>query len=217
MDHGGMDHGGHGGMDHDMPGHGDSMPCKMAMVWNTDPVGACLVFPQLQITSQASLVFWLAFIIAISLSCEYLRLSLLTFDRALRSSLRGGAAAALAHDGHRPTSRAGTPSGMRRPSGFQSDGNSSEEALLGAATSGRSVGGRYWGVVRLPFFVQIKRSLGYAAYYALTSYVMLLLMSYNAQIIGAIILGAFLGHLIFQRNLDLGAAEDGDVKGGACH
>ncbi|BGP19203.1 hypothetical protein JCM10213_002102 [Rhodosporidiobolus nylandii] len=220
MDHGGMDHGGmdHGG--HSMPDMPHEMPCKMAMVWNTDPVGHCLVFPSLQIGSQQTVIFWLLFIIAVSVLCEWLRLSLAAFDRQLRSNLRGGAASALTGIGRSASpSRAATPNGLRRPSGFggtlQAEG--SEEALLGAA--GRAGSGRYWGVIRLPWFLQFRRSLGYAAHIALTFWIMLLVMSYNAQIIGAIILGAFLGHFIFQRHIDLGASfDDGELgKGLQCH
>jgi len=32
----------------------------MAMLGNTDPIGICLVFPSIQITSSATLVFYLA-------------------------------------------------------------------------------------------------------------------------------------------------------------
>lgn len=47
---------------------------------------------------------------------------------------------------------------------------------------------------------------------------MLLVMSYNAQIISAIVFGAFLGHFIFQRNLDIGVGvDDTDGKGLQCH
>ncbi|GAA5972555.1 hypothetical protein JCM11641_001897 [Rhodosporidiobolus odoratus] len=212
MDHGEMDH---GEMGHDMPDYGSHhMPCKMAMVWNTDPVGHCLVFPSLQIGSQQTLVFWLLFVVGISILCEYLRLYLASFDRSLRSNLRGGAASAR---GVSTPSRAATPNGLRRPSGFaQAEG--SEEALLGV-TGDRIRGGRFSGVVRLPFSMQLRRSIGYAVHVGLTFFIMLLVMSYNMQIIGAILLGAFLGHFIFQRHIDLGASlDDGDLgKGLQCH
>ncbi|BGP42620.1 copper transpport protein [Rhodotorula kratochvilovae] len=222
MDHAGMDHGGHTGH---MPDHG--MPCKMSMLWHADPRGTCLVFPSLQITSTASLVFYLVLLVLLSMLTEYLRLSLATFDRALRSNLRGGGLAALAAGGsgdaptiggpERRPSRATTPVGLRRGSGFPGAAvEGSEEALLGGGGAG--AGGRYWGVVRLPWFVQLRRSAGYTLHVALTFYIMLLVMSYNAQIIGAIILGAFLGHFVFQRHIDLGAvASEDESKGLQCH
>ncbi|GAA5929049.1 hypothetical protein JCM1841_005619 [Sporobolomyces salmonicolor] len=215
MDHGGMDHGGHGGH---MPDSSHSMPCKMSMLWNTDPMGVCLVFPSLQITGQASLVGYLLFIAGISILCEYLRLILASFDRQLRSQLRGGAfnppsASTSAASGTGTSPRlgmglgVGTPGG-RRVTGF---GDGSDEALL----AGR---GRFWAVMLLPWSLQMRRSLGYVAHVALTFYIMLLVMSYNAQIISAILIGAFVGHLTFQRNFDLGVgATDEDGKGLACH
>ncbi|GAA5995979.1 copper transporter family protein [Rhodotorula paludigena] len=218
MDHGGMEHGGHSGHVPD----DSSIPCKMSMLWNTDPMGACLVFPSLQITSSGTLVFYLVAIILLSMLCEYLRLSLATFDRALRSKLRGGpsSTSASASAAGLDRSRASTPSGLRRASSFAAPGvgggvgDGGEEALLGVGASRT----RYWGVVRLPWFVQFRRSFGYALHVALTFYIMLLVMSYNAQIIGAIVLGAFLGHFIFQRNIDLGVGVgDDDGKGLQCH
>ncbi|GAA5853691.1 hypothetical protein JCM8547_007414 [Rhodosporidiobolus lusitaniae] len=216
MDHG--DHSGHGGMEHDMPGMGHAVPCKMSMVANSDPYGVCLVFPALQIGQTGlSLLFWLSFVTLVSIFCEYLRLSLSTFDRALRSNLRGGLGPSPSYS--QPSS-SGTPRPRspvgRRPSAF-TDG---EEALLGGGRGGAGPGGqgaRYWGVVRLPWLVQARRSAGYAVHVALTFYIMLLVMSYNAQIIGAVILGAFLGHFLFQRRIDLDAPDELDGKGLACH
>ncbi|GAA5860902.1 hypothetical protein JCM1840_002001 [Sporobolomyces johnsonii] len=215
MDHGGMDHGGHGGH---MPDSPHSMPCKMSMLWNTDPMGACLVFPSLQITGQASLVGYLLFIAGISILCEYLRLTLASFDRQLRSQLRGGAfgppsASTSAASGTGTSPRLGVGLGVGTPGGRRATGfgDGSDEALL----TGR---GRFWGIMRLPWSVQMRRSLGYVAHVALTFYIMLLVMSYNAQIIGAILIGAFVGHFTFQRNFDLGpGAGEEDGKGLACH
>lgn len=181
-------------MDHSMPGMPDhspsSLPCKvrpphlpslplahplahaqMSMLWNTSPTGICLVFPSLQITaSPFSLLFYLAFITLLALSCEYLRLALASFDRQLRSELRGGlgpVSNGAAGVGGRPSTPIG---GMRRPSALHLDAGA-DEALLGARGSVAGIGGaqgRYWGVVRLPFFLQVRRSLGYALHVALT-------------------------------------------------
>ncbi|GAA5916250.1 hypothetical protein JCM8208_001715 [Rhodotorula glutinis] len=232
-----MDHGGHMGSGHHMPDHHGAIPCKMAMLGNADPIGICLVFPSMQITSSASLVFYLALLILLSMATEYLRLSLATFDRALRSNIRGGGLAALsASDGasgpgdaspvlgaSRRGSRINVPSRRGSAVGpLMVEG--ADEALLGGGGGGAGGGGasrgapRYWGVVRLPWFVQLRRSAGYALHVALTFYIMLIVMSYNLQIVGAIILGAFLGHFVFHRGIDLGAgAGDDEQKGMACH
>ncbi|GAA5864395.1 hypothetical protein JCM3774_002777 [Rhodotorula dairenensis] len=224
MDHGGMDHGRHA--DHGGGGGGsmEPMACKMSMIWNTDPVGHCLVFPSLQIT-RSTVVLYLAAIVFLGIAAEYLRLSLTTFDRNLRSNLRGGGSnalgAAAAGGASTPVlgagsgggvSRANTPAALRRPSGFGATDNG-DEALLGGNKSGR-----YWGVVRLPWILQLRRSAGYTLMVALGYYLHLLVMSYNAQIISAVLLGIFLGHFIFQRHVDLSAGEGFDEgKGLQCH
>ncbi|GAA5847031.1 hypothetical protein JCM9279_002659 [Rhodotorula babjevae] len=230
-----MDHEGNMGSGHHMPDHHGAIPCKMAMLGNADPIGICLVSPSMQITSSATLVFYLALLILLSMSTEYLRLSLATFDRALRSNIRGGGLAALSSSGaagdaspvlgaSRRGSRINVPSRRGSAVGpLMTEG--ADEALLGGGGGGAAGGGggarggpRYWGVVRLPWVVQLRRSAGYALHVALTFYIMLLVMTYNLQIVGAIILGAFLGHFVFHRGIDLGAgAGDEDQKGIQCH
>ncbi|GAA5988871.1 hypothetical protein JCM10908_006206 [Rhodotorula pacifica] len=222
MDHGEMDHGGHSG--HGGGSHGggmEPMACKMSMIWNTDPVGHCLVFPSLQITRSTVILYLLA-IVLLGMAAEYLRLSLTTFDRNLRSNLRGGggnilagsSTPALGGAGGSGPSRVNTPAALRRPTGFGATDNG-EEALLGG---GGSKSGRYWGVVRLPWLLQLRRSLGYTLMVALGYYLHLLVMSYNAQIISAVLFGIFLGHFIFQRNIDLSAGDSMEEgKGLQCH
>lgn len=143
----------------------------MSMIWNTDPVGHCLVFPSLQIT-KSTVAFYLVASELVRISChrtqlaeppllavvllgvaaEWLRLSLTTFDRNLRSNLRGGGSNSFGAGGGSSTpvlggnglSRANTPAALRRPSGFGATDNSGEEALLGG---GGSKSGRYWGIM----------------------------------------------------------------------
>lgn len=110
------------------------------------------------------------------MATEYLRLSLTSFDRALRSNLRGGGLAALAVSSggdaspslgvvDRRPSRVNTPArrGSVFPGAVAVEG--SEEALLGGGLRG---GARYYGVVRLPWFIQLRRSGGYALHVALS-------------------------------------------------
>ncbi|GAA5853176.1 hypothetical protein JCM5353_001687 [Sporobolomyces roseus] len=206
-----MDHG-----DHHMPSHG--MPCTMNMVFNYDPIGVCLVFERLQIKSAGEVVPYLLLIVMISVLCEYLRLSLQSLDRQLRSQFRGGAFSQPNPLPNQPSSAVGTTPrvglGLNTPGGrrvgMATDGT--EETLIGR-------GGRYYGTVkcsRLPWSIQTRRSLYYVAHVALTFYIMLLVMSYNLQIIASILIGAFVGHFSFQRNLDLGG-DDTDGKGINCH
>ncbi|BGP26897.1 copper transporter [Rhodotorula toruloides] len=215
MDHGGVDHGAHAGHVGMPAASPHAMACKMSMLWNTDPVGHCLVVPSLQIT-QSSVIPYLAAIVLLSMLCEYLRLSLSSFDRALRSNLRGGAYPTPSRIDGTNTPRLGTPAGLRRTSTLGLPTDMNEEALLGGGA--QAARARYWGVVRLPWTVQLRRSLHYVAHISLSFYIMLLVMSYNAQIIFSIILGAFLGHFLFQRSIDLGAgAGEDEPKGLQCH
>ncbi|POY76268.1 hypothetical protein BMF94_0463 [Rhodotorula taiwanensis] len=219
MDHGGMDHGGHTNHGGGHGGMSEPMACKMSMIWNTDPVGHCLVFPLLQIT-RSTIVLYLTAIVLLAIAAEYLRLSLSTFDRNLRSNLRGGGSATLSSSTPAlgvpgpSSSRPNTPGNLRRPSGFGATDQGGEEALLGGGPKGT----RYWGFVRLPWVIQLRRSVGYTALVALGYYLHLLVMSYNAQIIAAVLFGIFLGHFIFQRHIDLSAGEGADEgKGLQCH
>lgn len=85
-------------------------------------------------------------VVLLSMLCEYLRLSLSSFDRALRSNLRGGAYPPPARIDGASTPRLGTPAGgMRRASALGLPTDSSEEALLGGGAHGSRA--RYWGVV----------------------------------------------------------------------
>ncbi|GAA5848495.1 hypothetical protein JCM3766R1_005667 [Sporobolomyces carnicolor] len=221
-----MDHGGHDMPMPDIPHHG--LACSMNMVFNSNPVGVCLVFESLQIRSVAQVVPYLVLVTFISILCEWVRLSLQSFDRQLRSQYRGGAfqpnssitgapsSSAAPGLGAVTTPRGGVGLGLNTPGGrrvgMATDGT--EETLF-ARGGGPS---RTFGTVRLPWSLQIRRSLYYVVHVALTFYIMLLVMSYNLQIIVSILFGAFVGHFTFQRNFDLGGGGDElDGKGINCH
>ncbi|GAA96015.1 hypothetical protein E5Q_02675 [Mixia osmundae IAM 14324] len=67
----------------------------------------------------------------------------------------------------------------------------------------------------IPYNAQIARSALYVANVAVSFALMLLVMTYNSYVIAAVLIGAFVGHLIFQRDLTL--SNDGTGKGMACH
>ncbi|KAK4050653.1 copper transpport protein [Microbotryomycetes sp. JL201] len=204
-----MEHGGH---------HDGSMACKMNMVWNTDPRGICLVFPSLQVgTSGASVTIWMAGLVLLAVLYEYTRLYAIQIDRQLKAQLRGGASQLFARSAQLPPpstasfsagpSHPNTPAMGRRPT--VPFGEHADESLLG--------GRRTFGVVKLPLTIQVKRSLIYTFNLALSFYIMLLLMSFNAQIIAALLCGAFVGHFMFERSIDLNSPIDDDGKGLSCH
>ncbi|KAM0791750.1 hypothetical protein ACM66B_004017 [Microbotryomycetes sp. NB124-2] len=210
-----MDHGGH----HDGP-----MACKMNMVWNTDPRGICLVFPSLQIgQTSSSVTGWMIALVLLAILYEYTRLYALQLDRQLKAQLRGGATHLL----RAPTSslplpgstsfsgpsHSNTPAisgGSRRATTSFSDATDQESLLQIRRTT-------TFGIVKLPLTIQVKRSLIYTFNLALSFYIMLLLMSFNAQIIASLLLGAFVGHFVFERSIDVNSPVDDDGKGLSCH
>lgn len=188
----------------------------MNMLWNTDPIGICLVFPSLQITSTLSLWFYLIVLVLLGMLYEYTRLAALASDRALRLSLRRQQyppppSSSASHLPSGSISPRGPPgNGSLRPSPINTAHDA--ESLLGGPG-----GGRRWGSVRLPFGLQAKRSLWYTLNLALSFYLMLLVMSYNSYIVAAMLVGGGVGHFVFTRQFDLeGAAleEDGKMM---CH
>ncbi|KAF9270232.1 hypothetical protein L218DRAFT_22326 [Marasmius fiardii PR-910] len=83
MDH---DHGGHGGDEHNMP-----MPnCSMNMLWNTQIIDTCIVFPSWHISSTSSFIFSCILIVALGIFYEYLRVLQKTYDHRLALSLSKG-------------------------------------------------------------------------------------------------------------------------------
>merc|ERR1711939_94696 len=206
-----MDHGGHG---HEGMGDGGhSMSCSMNMIWNWDPEGICLVFPSLRISSTESLLVSIVFLFALSFSFEALRVRATRDDKLLRVRYASGNSGAFVPTGRRnatldssSTGAAGGASGSssrpRSPAG---------EPLLPRSAKGINGLGRS---VSLPGSVQLRRSLTYVIMLAISFYIMLIVMTYNAVLIGSVLAGAFAGHFFCHREID---SVDGDDKGLACH
>ncbi|MBW0569788.1 hypothetical protein O181_109503, partial [Austropuccinia psidii MF-1] len=69
------------------------------------------------------------------------------------------------------------------------------------------------GQIIVPRSIQLTRSLLYVSNIALSFFLMLVIMTYNAQIILAVLAGAFVGHFIFHRQL----TNNESNRGMACH
>ena len=90
-----MDHGGH-----------DMLPrCSMHMLWNTQIIDTCVVFPSWHIRSSAQFVFSFAAIVCLSVLYEYLRLFQRDVDARIRERVNKGKRAASP-----PVSGRSTPS-----------------------------------------------------------------------------------------------------------
>lgn len=181
MDHGGMDHGGgHGGMD-----HGD-MGCKMNMVWNTDTTNLCILTSSWRITSPLSLYFSLLLISFFAVVYEFLRLYIRRLDARIALTTSSPLA------GHRrraslllPTSNpAGSSSGVAAAEGGRR-GNAKRRSV---STSVRR-DERWITPLETRRRTQIWRSSLYAVSIGLSFGLMLISMTFNAWVIGAIVFG----------------------------
>lgn len=219
MDHGGhsgMDHGGHGGMDHG--GHGGmDMPCPMNMVWNWDTTDLCVLTPSWRISSPSGLYTSLAIIALVGVLYEWLRLYIRRLDAQIAHSVMG------AGKGQHRRRASVLPTSLHHAStgdaaGLARGGRSGSPSRSIASASSKSSGwSRKLGLTStLPISqrAQARRSILYALSVFISFLLMLVAMSFNGWIIGAIVAGAGMGHYWFNR--DLSSLLDDD-QGLACH
>ncbi|KAF8518714.1 copper transporter [Gautieria morchelliformis] len=180
------DHGGHGGMD--MP------KCSMNMLWNTQIIDTCIVFPKWHISSNASFMMSFFVIVILGVAYEWLRDLQRRVDLSVARSLRAGqneAAVSVASTSREPTE---------------------EDGLLTDSVKGRRI-------VAVPPFARTHRAILYGMTVFLSFFLMLVFMTYNAYLILAVVLGAALGHFVFGGHMDPNAILSGSAggKGMACH
>lgn len=202
-----MDHG--GGMD---------MSCNMNMVWNYDTTNLCILTSSWRITSPSSLYVSLTLITLAGVLYEFLRL----YIRRLDTKLARTSPSASLHAHRRRASLL--------PTSATSTSSSASSIGHGTANSRRSISltkrdqssedKRWIKPLETSKRIQIWRSTLYATSIAVSFLLMLVGMTFNAYIIGAIVLGAGLGHYLFNRDLSStnGYLPGGpDDKGLACH
>ncbi|RSH78740.1 uncharacterized protein EHS24_001639 [Apiotrichum porosum] len=74
------------------------------------------------------------------------------------------------------------------------------------------------GVTDVPLSARVRRAAMYAASVAISYFLMLVAMTYNTYLCSAIVIGAFLGHLVYEGQLDLNSVLNGSsARGLACH
>ncbi|KAI5123846.1 hypothetical protein M0805_005665 [Coniferiporia weirii] len=201
-----FDHSGHEGMDHG--GHGDmdmGGKCSMNMLWNTQIIDTCVVFPQWHIRSHGSFVLSFFAIVALGIFYEWLRAFARRVDRSVARSLANGPAKGKGRGSV-------SPSGRRSPS----PGSLEEEnaaLLTGLPPPLKS------SLAKVPASARALRAVLYGATVFLSFFLMLVFMTYNAYLILAVVLGAAIGHYYLGGQMDvgsilLGGSED---KGMACH
>lgn len=163
----------------------------MNMVFNSDPMGTCIVFRQFYVSGTAALLGYWILLFLLAVGYEYLRLATARFDAVTRIKL---------------SLQASSRRGLQRSA--NRIGNSPVTENLLDSTSGMM-----WGKVAVPRRIQLTRSLFYLSNVAMSFFLMLVVMTYNAQIIAAVLAGAFVGHFLFHRELSI----DENDKGMACH
>ncbi|EEB94476.1 hypothetical protein MPER_06702, partial [Moniliophthora perniciosa FA553] len=148
----------------DMP-----MPtCSMNMLWNTQIIDTCIVFPSWHISSTSSFVFSCIAIVALGIFYEYLRIVQKSFDQRIALSLSKGKRK------NQPRSRSQSPETV------ESQGLLTGRSVLHPSTAGFVV----------PFVPRVIRAVLYGATVFLSFFLMLVFMTYNAYLILAVVLGA---------------------------
>ncbi|WWC58084.1 uncharacterized protein I303_100619 [Kwoniella dejecticola CBS 10117] len=199
MNHGDhSEHGGHSmpGMDHDMPA------CSMNMLWNNQIADTCVVFQSWHISGPMTMALSCIAVIAISFGYSTLLHSIKTFDRRIALSLYQTSAPNRRESVH--------PNGVRRESSIP-PAQSGYSAVEGGALAKA-------GVTRLSLSTRLTRAALYAISVGLSFWLMLVAMTYNTYLFMSIIVGAFLGHVMYEAEIDVGSVlAGGNSKGLACH
>jgi len=174
--------------------------CKLHMLWNTQIIDTCVVFPSWHIRSTSSFFFSCLVIVALGVFYEYLREFQKKYDHHLALSLNAKGKAKL-----RISSGRNTPEQLDQEA-------SGQNALLGSDL---------WRVAAgapVPPVPRAVRALIYGACVFLSFFLMLVFMTYNAYLIFAVVLGAAIGHYVFGSTMNIDAAlSNSNGKGMACH
>ncbi|OCF38628.1 solute carrier family 31 (copper transporter), member 1 [Kwoniella heveanensis CBS 569] len=205
MDHG--DHSGHGGHSMPMPMPGDDTPaCSMNMLWNNQIADTCVVFQSWHISGPVTMAISCLAVILISLFYSYLLHSIKSYDRRIALNIYQ------------------TSQPNRRESSVPGLGGSSvrRESLIPPSPAGyntvESGALNKMGVTKLSLQTRLARGGLYAVSVAISFWLMLVAMTYNTYLFGSIVVGAFLGHILYEDEMDVGSVlSGGNGKGLACH
>lgn len=189
----------HGGMTH--PGgmeHGSSHPpCTMSMLWNTDTRGMCIVHPAWHVQSEKQFVASLLVVFALAAGFEILKLSLRHMEVAIVHT-EAAQGLRLRRDDDPARSRLLPRRVMPLTSQDALEGDNKRPALLA----------RLPAALHTPARLRLVRSGLYAIQVALSCFLMLIMMTYNAWLLGAIVAGAAVGAYY---------AWPGDSQASICH
>ncbi|KAI0684738.1 Ctr copper transporter [Cytidiella melzeri] len=176
--------------------------CSMNMLWNTQIENTCIVFRSWHISSTQAFVFSCFVIVALGILYEWLREVQKVTDRKI--------AATLSAQGKGKSRVGGLVSGRRSP-----EADSEEEGLLTGLRMSKDDNG-----VVIPLSMRASRAILYGAQVFLSFFLMLVFMTYNAYLILATVIGAAVGHFIFNGHMDIEIVLAGGSAGGrgmSCH
>ena len=187
----GMDaHAGHDMSMHDMHqkhhGNGSMDVCNVAMVWNTDTKGMCVVFKSWHVRSEQQMVMSCVLVCFFSFAYEWLKLTLRRVDEAVThtEAARNGTLLYRASDDV-PTR---TRSGPRRVIPLVRD-----DALEGDTSKHPVILRLMPRTLQTPARLRMVSTVLYGAQVSLSCFLMLVMMTYNAWLLGALVLGAMIG------------------------
>ncbi|WWC66883.1 uncharacterized protein I206_100790 [Kwoniella pini CBS 10737] len=196
MNHG--DHSGHQG--HSMPGMEEGIQtCSMNMLWNNQIKNTCVVFKSWHINGSTSMFISCILIIGISFFYSFLLNYIKTFDRKIALSIYNQNSISSS------SISSSNSNNNRRENGLNY--NSIEIGSLSKI-----------GMIKLSLSTRIIRAILYSISIALSFWLMLVAMTYNTYLFSSIIIGAFLGHITYEEEMDVGSVlAGGNSKGLACH
>ncbi|MCJ1382005.1 Copper Transporter integral membrane protein that functions in high affinity copper transport [Xylographa soralifera] len=181
---------------------GSSSPnaCKISMLWNWYTLDACFIASTWHITSAGMFAGSCIGVVCLVLVLEFLRRVQREYDRHITQSL-------LARRCH-PESSSTNDSGHETPPAGDEDGIDKSDAVQAAITPQL----RTWlglntgkGKMRVRLGQRLVRAGIHTLQFAAAYVVMLLAMYYNGYIIICILIGAFLGAVLFGG--DMGGSE----------
>jgi len=170
--------------------------CKLHMLWNTQVIDTCVVFPGWHIRSTSSFIFSFMIIVGLGILYEYLRVFQKKYDYHLALALNSKAKGKLR-----------ISSGRNTPELSEQE----QPTLLGRSLRSTAT------ETPVPPISRVIRALLYGACVFLSFFLMLVFMTYNAYLIIAVVLGAAIGHYVFGSTIDVDALVAADGKGMSCH
>lgn len=179
----------------------------MAMVWNTSTKGMCIVHEAWHVRTEKGFVLSLLVVFALGVGYELLKLQGRLMELALVHT-EEAQGVRLRRDGEEVSAWRARPMPRRVMPVAATD--------LGEADIGkRPIILSYVPTgLQTPSGLRVLHTILYGAQVALSCFLMLVMMTYNAWLIGAIVAGAMAGALYVRSMSDVPVS---DVRGAVCH